>query len=897
MTTLPLTPASSLRVSRLLKASLPALMLLLPAALTGQQVPYSAPGFISVISSVPPIYNGRFVLQTTDFGFLWLDTVSLQAGLVEAEAKCDVHQPPSSSNIYVTGDCNGISSVSSSGNYVLVRQFNSQCGAATQGCNGPSIRGPARLTFGLGGDWPYLGDLGDLPDSTQATDPQGRTWTIQPTDQTSLNFLWTASGNPNSPPIASAFATNVSAANRADKTNYYGDKWQLKDTSTSSPTSVTWDFNYTGSFVGDESGAENVEGNVIGYFPCDPSGVIRGDFRSGSNCQVSLGLANPPPPGNYQFAMRSANSFGPSSNTFTSTAIAFTCPQATVAGYGNFFGTCAKSGGVLNVPLEGTADASASTGNLGEAVANWIFTFPLASPVGAQGLTVTVPPGANGFSLTITYPGGYQATASGTVTFAQSLVPDFSTPNTVIRGSQFTVLNQMQKAPTTTLDSVDYLFTAGACGAPPAISPNPLPSSFLTTGGTARVTAPAAVGGYCMYLKYNYTPQGSSQTSALAARAITVIDWTPSPSMAVYLDSGKNQLAPFNGGAFNLAAGTPYYLFDEEPPPPPGTPYPGAQWSLVTSSGSVALGSTSTQTGLMIVFPTACASGCSLKLSVGAATQQVPASIIGCSQDASTLCLNAGRFKVQATWATADGASGAGHAVSLTGDTGYFWFFSSNNVEMVIKVVDGRAFNSSFWVFAGGLTNVNVVLNVTDTQTGLAKTYRNPLGTAFQPIQDTSAFPGSATLEPAEASAAGSEKAGAGAEGTENASRFAASQVPSAQAACTANGTTLCLNGGRFSVQAQWTTGDGTSGAGQAVALTGDTGYFWFFTQNNVELVVKVVDGCVFNASHWVFAGGLTDVAVVLTITDTQTGTTRVYQNPQGTPFQPIQDTGAFTCP
>ena len=41
---------------------------------------------------------------------------------------------------------------------------------------------------------------------------------------------------------------------------------------------------------------------------------------------------------------------------------------------------------------------------------------------------------------------------------------------------------------------------------------------------------------------------------------------------------------------------------------------------------------------------------------------------------------------------------------------------------------------------AGGLTDVNVVLTVTDTMTGLVRTYVNPQGTAFQPIQDTSAF-------------------------------------------------------------------------------------------------------------------------------------------------------------
>jgi hypothetical protein len=113
-----------------------------------------------------------------------------------------------------------------------------------------------------------------------------------------------------------------------------------------------------------------------------------------------------------------------------------------------------------------------------------------------------------------------------------------------------------------------------------------------------------------------------------------------------------------------------------------------------------------------------------------------------CEADPMTLCLNTGRFKVQVQWATTDWSNGAGQAVALTADTGYFWFFSANNVEMVIKVVDGRAINNNFWVFAGGLTNVYAVITVTDTQAGLVKVYANPQGTAFQPIQDTGPFSG-----------------------------------------------------------------------------------------------------------------------------------------------------------
>lgn len=108
--------------------------------------------------------------------------------------------------------------------------------------------------------------------------------------------------------------------------------------------------------------------------------------------------------------------------------------------------------------------------------------------------------------------------------------------------------------------------------------------------------------------------------------------------------------------------------------------------------------------------------------------------------DAKTLCLSGGRFQVRADFRTPDGSSGSATAVGLTPDTGYFWFFNPENIEMVIKVLNGCGLNARFWVFAAGLTNVEVTLTVTDTQNGRVKTYLNPLNTAFVPIQDTSAF-------------------------------------------------------------------------------------------------------------------------------------------------------------
>jgi hypothetical protein len=116
---------------------------------------------------------------------------------------------------------------------------------------------------------------------------------------------------------------------------------------------------------------------------------------------------------------------------------------------------------------------------------------------------------------------------------------------------------------------------------------------------------------------------------------------------------------------------------------------------------------------------------------------------------------------------------------------------------------------------------------------------------------------------------------------------------------CLPDATTLCLNGGRFQVKAQWRTSDGNSGPGQAVSLTDNSGYFWFFSADNVELVVKALNACTQpDPRYWIFASGLTNVGVDLTVTDTKTGTVKTYSNPIGRPFQAIQDTSAFaTCP
>lgn len=114
-----------------------------------------------------------------------------------------------------------------------------------------------------------------------------------------------------------------------------------------------------------------------------------------------------------------------------------------------------------------------------------------------------------------------------------------------------------------------------------------------------------------------------------------------------------------------------------------------------------------------------------------------------CVSSPTAMCLN-GRFKVEATYTTST-ATGAATGVRLTDETGYLWFFSSTNVEAVVKVLNACGINNAYWVFAGGLTDVNTVLKITDVRTGIVKTYTNPSGTPFQPIQDVNAFTGPGT--------------------------------------------------------------------------------------------------------------------------------------------------------
>ncbi len=75
----------------------------------------------------------------------------------------------------------------------------------------------------------------------------------------------------------------------------------------------------------------------------------------------------------------------------------------------------------------------------------------------------------------------------------------------------------------------------------------------------------------------------------------------------------------------------------------------------------------------------------------------------------------------------------------MTTDTGAFYFFRPDNIELTVKILDGCALTGHYWVFAAGMTNVGVTLEVTSNWA--TKTYTHPVGKTFETITDTLALP------------------------------------------------------------------------------------------------------------------------------------------------------------
>lgn len=124
----------------------------------------------------------------------------------------------------------------------------------------------------------------------------------------------------------------------------------------------------------------------------------------------------------------------------------------------------------------------------------------------------------------------------------------------------------------------------------------------------------------------------------------------------------------------------------------------------------------------------------------GMAEVEVAGGCRGFASSQELLCLHGGRFQVRAWYRLAGGAEMPAHAHGLTADSGSYWFFRNDNLELLIKVLDGCAAFGRYWVFVAGLTDVGVRLEVTDTVADETWTYATEPGEGFDEVRDTDAF-------------------------------------------------------------------------------------------------------------------------------------------------------------
>lgn len=272
----------------------------------------------------------------------------------------------------------------------------------------------------------------------------------------------------------------------------------------------------------------------------------------------------------------------------------------------------------------------------------------------------------------------------------------------------------------------------------------------------------------------------------------------------------------------------------------------------------------------------------------------------GCQPGASRLTLHSGRFEVCASYRTRAGAEGVGVPIALTAESGGFWFFSPDNLEVVLKLLDGCGTNGNYWVYSAGLTDLEVTIGLIDTWSGQTWIFDNDQATPFPPVGEITSLPVCSALPKAPLSVV-PVSAGPPLPQSPSPRTDFAFMEPAAgsEVSCVADATHLCLQGDRFRVSARFATPGGDLRDAHVVPLGTDSGALWFFWSANLELFVKVLDACGLAnfENFWVYAAGLTDLEVELMVVDTRTGEPKTYRNPQHRPFPAILDSQAFhTC-
>lgn len=99
----------------------------------------------------------------------------------------------------------------------------------------------------------------------------------------------------------------------------------------------------------------------------------------------------------------------------------------------------------------------------------------------------------------------------------------------------------------------------------------------------------------------------------------------------------------------------------------------------------------------------------------------------GADKREDLLLLQQDRFRLEVDWAIPGEGTGRGTVGFAIPKSGAFWFLDQSDLNLYVQIFDNRPVNGHFGLAYTSFTGAEYTLRVTDTQSGLVRTYENPL--------------------------------------------------------------------------------------------------------------------------------------------------------------------------
>jgi PKD repeat protein len=344
------------------------------------------------------------------------------------------------------------------------------------------------------------------------------------------------------PPEAGIGVTNTSAHYAADKTNYFGDTFNIVDQSSSGAPllGANFDLSYLNSTFDEDITLTGPFSFNNAYLPCD----LADDGPGGVGCYASVG--SPTSAATFVVADQSWNKNNPGGQPPSNTAtqlISFQRPQVAVANY---------SGGVVQVLTGGNLDASPTTGS--PQAFCWMWGTSTTPPTPNTTFTgcdaagavpnPKLPDTARSFSLAAGYypDEALKSQLSGQVQRVDLLPTLTWSPAKPTQGGSFTVTATRQKGTFIQVGHVDIWIDSnpsagGSASYPSCSASRPTPCLLYSTSsdlnGSRTVVAPSNAGtGFYTHLRYTYSG-GSGTTAETVPQAIEIAAYQPAPSINI----------------------------------------------------------------------------------------------------------------------------------------------------------------------------------------------------------------------------------------------------------------------------------------------------------------------------------------------------------------------------